>query len=149
MKSILVTLAVSFTLVTAANAVSRKEFSAARPAALAPGYQNDGDVVVPFSVQSTSASWTVVVSSRAVRRSLYIHGLDSNAMGVCLSTTSTAAIACDDSAAGVEFSTGTALTPGLREHRFYTEAAIYVRNRAGDTYPRPRVKGYETYDSED
>lgn len=149
MKRIIVGMAVGLVLAGVAGAVSRKEFGDARMAALQPVYQNDGDTAAGFAVEASSSAWTAVAAARATRRRLFVQVLDSNVKGVCLSTFSTVAIACDDATPGIELSTGTANSNGLRSHTFYTQAAIYARIRVGDTNPLQRVKGYESYDSGD
>ena len=127
-----------------AMAIDRKEFSGRSAAPLAPVYQNDGDVLDGFSISCSSTAWTTVKASRPARRRLHIQVLDSNSYGVCVSTVSTVGVVCDDSAVGVELSTGVA---NLSQVDVFSEGPLNCRARAGSA--GERIKGYETYDSGD
>jgi hypothetical protein len=69
--------------------------------------------------------------------------LDSNAGGVCVSTITASGTACDDSAAGVELSTGTAKIVSME---FLTRSQLNCRGRSG--VATQKLKGYEIYDAQ-
>lgn len=141
-------LAFSLLFAVPASAISRKEYPSARPAALTPVYQNDGDTVAPFVVTPTTHTWTLVASSSSVRRRLDIEIINNATSalgaGVCLSTTSSAGNTCSNSRGGYELLMS---TPQARVTLF-GEAAWYARIRGGDEN-RAALRGAVYYDSGD
>lgn len=113
--------------------------------------RNDGDSKSGFAITVASHTWTVVGSSlttvgtetgpsRIRRRSMTIQTLGTVTYGVCLSSISAAASACDDSIPGYE------LGAPWGSVSIYDEAVWYARARAGGT---TAIKGSEHYDSRD
>lgn len=128
-----------------AEAWPRKESSVTRIT------RNDGDSRAPFAITVTSYTWTVVGSSstsvgtqtgasRLRRRAMTIQTLGTVTYGVCLSSVSAAANACDDSIGGYE------LGAAWGSVSIYDEVAWYARTRTGGTTV---IKGSEHYDSRD
>lgn len=113
--------------------------------------RNDGNSISPFAITVSSHLWTVVgssltsantgdVSSRLRRRSLLVQTLGTVTYGVCLSSISAAASACDNSIPGYELGTTWASVV------IFSEAVWYARSRAGGT---TAIKGNESFDSRD
>ncbi len=113
--------------------------------------RNDGDSVLPFAITVSSGYWTIVGSSntfvgsetgpsRLRRRSLSVQTLSAVAFGICLSTSNSNTVACDDNSGGHE------LGSAWSSVTIFDEAAWYARTRAGGP---GTIKGAEHYDSRD
>lgn len=74
-------------------------------------YTDEGRNPVPFNVACTSYTWTVVVSSDAIRRDAFMESMSAdNTVGVCLSTAATANASCGSTTNGPEMAPGDRLT---------------------------------------
>lgn len=110
-----------------------------------PVYREEGDVPLDYSVECDSNTWTVVVTSDTISRSVLYYAPHDNpsASGdsVCLSTTTAANDTCTAARPGVELRPGASYTD-------YTTAAMRCRSRANNS-SLGRVKGRRSRDSRD
>ncbi len=108
-----------------------------------PTYRHEGDGIgrEPFAIACSSTSWTAVVAADETSRSVTFIALDTNALGVCVSTTTTGAVTCADTTAGYELFPGSSLTD-------YTTGAWNCRSRASDA-GTDILKGARSTHSED
>lgn len=67
-----------------------------------PIWLDEGDVPIPFSVTCASTSWTTLVSSDTIRRSLLVQSVSDNSKNICISTITTTGYACADGTPGIE-----------------------------------------------
>ena len=107
-----------------------------------PNFTDEGRQMVPMATIVYTDSWTLVVSSDAVRRHLHLQWLAGNNSQLCLSTTTKTGDLCNDSTPGVTLSS---VTPTFDS---YGHGAWYGRVYAssGDTQ---KIKGYYARDSAD
>jgi len=107
-------------------------------------FQDEGDQVIPYSVQCASTSWTVLVSSNIISRSVLYVALSGNSTSICISSMTTAGYACQDSTPGIELTPGSSLSD-------YTKVVWYCRARqtVGATDTRGYIKGRRSRDSGD
>src|SRR5687767_9539954 len=91
----------------------------------------------PFQVACTSTSWTTVAAARQVRRTVRLHGLYSNAYGICVGTITASGSTCGDTTSGVEIST---VTGNIMQFELQTNQALTCRSRTGST--GEKLKGY-------
>ena|SRR3990167_2573514 len=104
-------------------------------------HEGDGTGREPFAIGCSSTSWTAVVAADETSRSTMFQALDSNALGVCVSTMTTGAYTCSDTTPGYELSPGSSLTD-------YTTGAWNCRSRASDA-GTDILKGARSTHSED
>lgn len=115
--------------------------------------RNDGNARIPFAINCSSLTWTVVGSSQAVgsqvmaneqaairRRAMTVQALATVTYAVCLSTTNASGNVCDDTRAGYEIGTAWGSVS------IYDEGLWYCRARDGGPIV---IKGVEFYDNRD
>lgn len=105
-----------------------------------PAYMDEGDSPVEFSVACSSLSWTMIVSSDTISRSVLFYApVDNTASSsVCISLSSNTT-ACSASKPGTELTPDSSVTD-------YTKARWFCRARSGST---DRVKGWRSRDKRD
>lgn len=115
--------------------------------------RNDGNSRLPFVINCSSYTWTVVGSSQAVasqvmaneqaairRRAMTVQTLGTVSYAVCLSSSSNANSACDDNMGGYE------LGVAWGSVSIYDETLWYCRTRTGGP---TIIKGVEFFDNRD
>lgn len=108
-------------------------------------YQDEGNSTLPYSVQCDSNTWTVLVSSDAISRSLLMYAPHDNPNAstdsICISTITTAGYTCTASTPGTELRAGASLTD-------HGSTAWRCRGRANNA-SLGYIKGYRSRDTND
>ena len=105
---------------------------------------DDGRNAVPFAIACTGTAWTAVsISSAPIRRSLFVETMPSNVVGVCLSTITASASACDDNATGYELSPATGTVTSITINN---TLPIYCRCRLSASCAVKGVAGFDRAD---
>jgi len=100
---------------------------------------DEGDTAEGFAVSCSSTAWTQIVASDEDSRIVEFQALTANTGGVCISTVTASAIACDDTTPGLE------LAPAA-DKKIGSTGAWYCRARA--TFVGV-IKGFRGTDSAD
>ncbi len=107
-------------------------------------FVDEGDAVIPYSILCSSTSWTVLVSSDIISRSVLYQAVTANTTQVCISTITTTGYACLTSTPGMELEPGSTLSD-------YTKAGFSCRARqtTGASDTRGYIKGRRSRDQGD
>jgi hypothetical protein len=107
-------------------------------------YVDEGDSAVPFSILCASTSWTALISSDTISRSVVYQAPTTNSATICLSTMTTTAIACAVTTPGIELPAGMSFSDNAKY-------AWYCRSKedgvSADT--RGYIKGRRSRDKGD
>ncbi len=107
-------------------------------------YIDEGDAIIPFAVTCASLSWTQILSSDTISRSVLYVAVSTNSTTICISTISASGYACTDDTPGMDLVPGASLAD-------YTSISWYCRARqaAGAADTRGKIKGRRSRDRGD
>ncbi len=137
MKSIFVAIALSALFAQQARADANTQRQAT------PINDDGGNAPILFDIACSTTAWTVVTSSDSISRFAFYFAPSANAVSVCLSSTTKAGDACNDSTPGLEL-------PASAFWVDTTKAGWNCRGRTGTgSTITVYVKGYRGRDSGD